>query len=126
MKANGFPPATQLDLEGDYRFIQVTGPDNRSYVYGTGVFDCHKKMFDYFRTSLGERGIDASGFRCVGGGHISIGAESIRVYDKSDDFGYFSRLIVEPLLAEYVERELPGRSLEIEAEPVRDEAELSQ
>ena len=98
-------PTVCIEMSGKYKFVQIQGPENRNYLYGTSKWMTHAGIFDYdFLKKIKKQEINPEDFRCVGGGKIFVD-ESQKVllaFDKSKDYGRFDEAVVKSLLEKYV------------------------
>ena len=109
-------PEVHIEHGGDYKFVQVEGPEGKNYIHGSSGWGSHNGVYSYdFLKSLSQQGIDVSQFRCRGGGSINFDTTNrvLKAYDRSSDFGDFDKTIVRSLLKIYVDKNLEGFSVEV-------------
>ena len=100
-------PIVSIPPEGEFKFVQVGGPENSHYLFGTNKSFglSHKASFYFgFLSSVQDSGLDVSDFECLGGGNLNVNstARLLFAYGKSDMYGKFNVKIVKSLLENYV------------------------
>jgi len=109
-------PIVQIQHIGDYKFIQVQGPEKRNYIYGTRKWLSHDGLYEDFLRIATEKDVDSTLFSLKGGGRIkfSKGKRTIRAYDESDVHDKFDKRIVKSLLEDYVAENFTDFSVVVE------------
>ncbi len=109
-------PEVCIEHSGNYKFVQVQGPEGRNYIHGKSKWESHKGVFELdFIKVLKAHEVEPIGFRCVGGGEITINKSKkvLTASDSSEKYGNFDREVVRSLLERYVTQNLEGYSVQI-------------
>lgn len=106
----GIEKIAEVDIDsyglerGFYKFVTASGSVDRNYIHASSILALHRGVFNDFKEKLFKAGIDASKFRCTGGGRldIKIDGKTIRAYGESTEYGKFDVDVTKKLLENYI------------------------